>query len=257
LIIWTISLMVLPIFNFGVNFFSINLIRASNFINNIFILIIWTISLMVLWIFNFGVNFFSQYNTTILILVFDAGRYVVAWLGSRGWGGRCRTRLEWRGDDSEDEKWYIYYYPFNRPTERDQTLKWIVCISNTSIQYLYLSVAYLYQDIQSWIFEIWIWWLSIFDTSWHYLYLNSILEKITIYIYIHIMHSYPIRMMTWSEKCWGGIYMTEMTVRLRKTRLGRWQRPNQCGWWWARSGDMYYDEDGVRIEDLGVREEGS
>jgi hypothetical protein len=57
--------MVLPIFNFGVNFFSINLIRASNFINNIFILIIWTISLMVLSIFNFGVNFFSQYNTQL------------------------------------------------------------------------------------------------------------------------------------------------------------------------------------------------
>jgi hypothetical protein len=161
-------------------------------------------------------------------------------------------------DDREDEKWCGYYYPFDRPTERDQTIKWIVCILNTNIQYLYLSVAYPYQDIQSWSSKIRIWWISIFNTSWHYLYLNSILEKITIYIYIHIRYLYPIRMTTWSGKCWGGIYGTEMTVWLGKTSLGRWQQLNKWEWWWARSGDMYYDEDGVRVEDnLGVREEGS
>jgi hypothetical protein len=26
-------------------------------------------------------------------------------------------------------------------------------------------------------------------------------KKLTIYIYIHIIHSYPIRMTTWSGKC--------------------------------------------------------
>jgi hypothetical protein len=33
-----------------------------------------------------------------------------------------------------------------------------VCISNTNIQYFYLSVAYPYQDIQSWSSKIRIWW---------------------------------------------------------------------------------------------------
>jgi hypothetical protein len=72
---------------------------------------------MVLSNFDFGSIF-----STIFFLVFDAGRHMVAWMGSRGWGGRCQTRLEWRGDNSEDEKWCGYYYPFDRPTERDHTL---------------------------------------------------------------------------------------------------------------------------------------
>jgi hypothetical protein len=48
---------------------------------------------MVLSNFDFGSIF-----STIFFLVFDAGRHMVAWMGSRGWGGRCQIRLEWRGE---------------------------------------------------------------------------------------------------------------------------------------------------------------
>jgi hypothetical protein len=94
---------------------------------------------MVLSIFNFGVNFF--YHIFLGILCWEAHDGMA---GKPRLGRVMSNELRVGKDDGEDEKWCGYYYPFYRPTERDQTIKWIVCISNTNIQYFYLSVAYPY-----------------------------------------------------------------------------------------------------------------